>query len=77
MLFLHFGHLGGVPFTILSQTAAAKSGFLVASCGVDLSLYLINTCNITSGKDNRKLLEMKDLTLLLKLTVIDPRELRL
>ena len=40
MVFLHFGHFGGVPLTILSHTAAASSGFLLSFC-TDLSLYLL------------------------------------
>ena len=41
VVFLHFGHFGGVPLTILSHTAAASSGFLLSFC-TDLSLYLLN-----------------------------------
>lgn len=54
MLFLHLGHLGGVPFTMLSHTAAASSGFAPFS-DKDLSLYLPKDlhCNVTNLQNTK------------------------
>ena len=46
VVFLHFGHLGGVPLTMLSHTAVASSGFLLSFC-TDLSLYLLKHIGVS------------------------------